>query len=138
MKKTIFVFSAIILLLLVLFQISEYAFLMGDTSIELIISIIALVFFGIGLYINKSRVQYKSSEKPKIDSEKIKDLGISDREYQVLLEISNGLSNKEIGDKLYISESTIKTHVSNLLVKLNAKRRTQAIQKAKELQIILG
>ncbi|MEO0570730.1 MAG: response regulator transcription factor [Bacteroidota bacterium] len=138
MKKTIFVFSVLILLLLVLFQIGEYAFLMGDTSIEFIIGIIALVFLGIGLYINRSRVTSDSSGKTGIDLKKIKDLGISEREYQVLLEISNGLSNKEIGDKLYISESTIKTHVSNLLVKLDAKRRTHAIQKAKELQIIAG
>ncbi|MEM8927626.1 MAG: response regulator transcription factor [Bacteroidota bacterium] len=138
MKKTIFVFSLLILLLLVLFQISEYAFLMGDTSIELIIAGIALVFFGIGLYINRNRVKSNPREEPKIDSKKIKNLGISEREYQVLLEISNGLSNKEIGEKLYLSESTIKTHVSSLLVKLNAKRRTQAIQKAKELQIIVG
>ncbi len=47
-----------------------------------------------------------------------------------------GLSNKEIGEKLFISESTIKTHVSNLLVKLNAKQRTQAIKIAKELRVI--
>lgn len=54
----------------------------------------------------------------------------------MLLGISEGLSNKEIGEKLYISESTIKTHVSNLLSKLNAKRRTQALQIAKDLEII--
>jgi len=50
--------------------------------------------------------------------------------------ISEGLSNKEIANKLFLSESTIKTHVSNLLVKLNAKRRTQALQIAKDFQII--
>lgn len=71
-----------------------------------------------------------------IDLEKIKALDITDREYEVLQSISDGLSNKEIADKLYLSESTIKTHVSNLLLKLNAKRRTQALQIAKELQII--
>jgi DNA-binding NarL/FixJ family response regulator len=53
-----------------------------------------------------------------------------------LKEVAEGLSNKEIADKLFLTESTIKTHVSNLLLKLNAKRRTQAIQIAKELQII--
>jgi len=57
-------------------------------------------------------------------------------ESEVLQAISEGLSNKEIAEKLFLSESTIKTHVSNLLVKLNAKRRTQAIQIAKEHQII--
>lgn len=77
-----------------------------------------------------------SKNEVTIDYQKIKQLGISDREYQVLSEISRGLSNKEIGEKLFISESTIKTHVSNLLVKLDAKRRTQAVKKAKELQIL--
>ena len=138
MKKTIFVFTTLILSLLVLFRISEYAFLMGDTAIELIIAIVAIVFLGLGLYINARREAAKPNTPPNVDARKIEALGISNREYEVLIEISNGLSNKEIGEKLYISESTIKTHVSNLLVKLDAKRRTQAIQKAKELQILMG
>lgn len=71
-----------------------------------------------------------------VDSNKIAQLGLSKREYEVLQEISIGLSNREIADKLFVSESTIKTHVSNILVKLDAKRRTQAIQRAKEFQII--
>lgn len=134
MKKTIFVFSALIISLLVLFQLGKYTFLSGDTSIEIIISVIALVFLGIGLYINKRGTSNTSSDV--INHTKIKNLGISSREYEVLVEIAKGLSNKEIGEKLHVSESTVKTHVSNLLVKLNAKRRTQAIQIAKDLSII--
>lgn len=76
------------------------------------------------------------SLESKIDKNQIKQLGLSAREYEVLVEIKNGLSNKEIANKLFVSESTIKTHVSNMLLKLDVKRRTQAIQKAKELQII--
>ena len=136
MRKTIFVFSALTLSLLILFRLSEYAFLVGDTSIEFLIALVAIVFLFIGLYINKKRADIGPALSQEIDRTKIKELGISDREYQVLLEISNGLSNKEIGEKLFVSESTIKTHVSNLLVKLNAKRRTHAIQRAKELRII--
>lgn len=136
MKKTIFVFSVLIISLLILFRLSEYAFLVGDTSIELIIVLVAIVFLGIGLYINKKRFASNPRQHQEVDENKIRELGISEREYQVLLEISNGLSNKEIGEKLFISENTVKTHVSNLLVKLDAKRRTQAIQKAKELFII--
>jgi ATP/maltotriose-dependent transcriptional regulator MalT len=71
-----------------------------------------------------------------VDEQKIAQLGLSKREYEVLLEISKGLSNKEIAKQLFLSESTIKTHVSNILVKLDAKRRTQAIQKAKTLRVI--
>lgn len=135
MKKTVFVFSALIVSLLLLFQLGKYSFLSGSTSIEIIISVIAVVFLLIGLYINQRKKQ-SEPEIEQIDFQQIKKLGISNREYEVLVEIAKGLSNKEIGEKLHISESTIKTHVSNLLVKLNAKRRTQAIQIAKELSII--
>ena len=69
-------------------------------------------------------------------AEKIEELGLSKREYEVLQEIALGLSNQEIADKLFVSESTIKTHVSNLLIKLDAKRRTQAIRISKSLNII--
>lgn len=138
MRKTIFVFSALIVSLLILFKLSEYAFLMGDTAMDWPIAVVAIVFLTLGLYINKKRAGSRPAKTKEVNPTKIKELGISDREYQVLLEISNGLSNREIGEKLYLSESTIKTHVSNLLTKLNAKRRTQAVQRAKELQIILG
>ncbi|WP_422861712.1 response regulator transcription factor [Flagellimonas sp. W118] len=136
MKKTIFVFSALIVALLALFQLSRYAYFSGDIAIELVIAVIAVIFFIIGIYINKKSGGHYSTKSATIDSEKINKLGISNREYEVLLHISVGMSNKEIADKLFISESTIKTHVSNLLVKLDAKRRTQAIQKAKDLQIL--
>jgi DNA-binding NarL/FixJ family response regulator len=137
-KKTVVVFSMLIISLLILFRLIEYAFLVGDTSIEILISVVAVVFLFIGLYINKKKANLSPTTPVEVDSTKIKELGISNREYQVLLEIAKGLSNKEIGEKLFVSESTIKTHVSNLLAKLNAKRRTQAIQKAKELHIISG
>lgn len=136
MKKTIFVFSAVIVALLVLFQLSKYSYISGNTSIEVVIAIIAIVFFAIGIYINKQSLQKKESPEHSIDDQKITEMGISKREYEVLVQISKGLSNKEIAEALFVSESTIKTHVSNLLVKLDAKRRTQAIQKAKELRII--
>ena len=63
-------------------------------------------------------------------------LGISKREYEVLELMARGLSNQEIADALFVSINTIKTHVSNLFLKLDTKRRTQAIQKAKELRLI--
>ena len=136
MKKTIFVFSALIIALLALFQLGKYSYLSGDISIEVAIAVVAIIFFVIGVYINKKTLAKKSVAPTPIDSKKINELGISNREYEVLVHISKGMSNKEIADKLFISESTIKTHVSNLLVKLDAKRRTQAIQKAKDLEIL--
>ena len=77
-----------------------------------------------------------SPVEPEIDQDMIRKLDVSKREMEVLALIAEGLSNQEIAEKLFISESTIKTHVSNLFVKLDVKRRTQAVSKAKELNII--
>tara|TARA_R110002094_G_scaffold98732_1_gene99352 strand:+ start:594 stop:1013 length:420 start_codon:yes stop_codon:yes gene_type:complete len=138
-RKTILVFSALIIALLVLFQLSQYSVTSGDWEIEFVIAGIAVVFFIIGVYINKKSLQKKPTTKVSIsiDEEKITALGISKREYEILGKIHEGLSNKEIAEQLFVSESTVKTHVSNLFVKLDAKRRTQAIQKAKEYEIII-
>lgn len=136
MKKTILIFGLLILALLLLFQFSKYAVISGDLSSEIAIAIIAIVFFFVGVYLNKRSLQKRINDSVGIDYKKIEDLDISKREYEVLLGISEGLSNKEIGTKLFVSESTVKTHVSNLLSKLNAKRRTQALQIAKDFNII--
>jgi DNA-binding NarL/FixJ family response regulator len=136
MKKTILVFGLLILAILLLFQFSKYTLTTGIISTEVVVSVIALTFFFIGIYINKKSLHKSASNSTEIDENKIKELEITTREYEVLKFISDGLSNKEIGEKLFLSESTIKTHVSNLLLKLNAKRRTQAIQIAKSLKII--
>lgn len=136
MKKTIFIFGVLILALLTLFQLSKYSFISGDTSIEFILAGIAIIFFIIGIIINKKVLHQSKIIPEEIDHKKIEDIGLSKREYEVLCEIASGLSNKEIAAKLFVSESTIKTHVSKILVKLDAKRRTQAIQIAKELRII--
>ncbi|MEZ4797990.1 MAG: response regulator transcription factor [Flavobacteriaceae bacterium] len=136
MKKTILVFALLILALLLLFQLSKYAMISGDLNFEIVVAVIAIVFFFVGVYLNKKSLHKKKVISTEINHQKIQELEISNREYEVLQGISEGLSNKEIAEKLFVSESTIKTHVSNLLVKLNAKRRTQAIQIAKAYQII--
>jgi len=136
MKKTIIVFALLILALLLLFQISTYSIISGDTTTEIVVAVIAIVFFIAGIYINKRSLAKKLRRSSEIDHQKIKQLEITSREYEVLKEIASGLSNKEIAARLFLSESTIKTHVSSLLLKLDAKRRTQAVQKAKELHIL--
>lgn len=136
MKKTVLIFSSLILAILLLFQISKYSLSRGNSSSEWVIAFVAIVFFVIGVYLNKKSLHKKTSSKIQIDQKKIDALGLSEREFEVLNGITAGLSNKEIGEKLFLSESTIKTHVSNLFVKLDAKRRTQVIQKAKEMQLI--
>ena len=136
MKKTVLLFGLLIIVLLSLFQLSKYTIQTGDLSIEIIIAMISIVFFFVGVFINKKMNPTKHSNVHEVDSKKIEELHISPREYDVLCEIVKGASNREIAETLFVSESTIKTHVSSILVKLNAKRRTQAIQIAKELNII--
>lgn len=146
MRPIIIGFGLLILCLLVLFRIGEVNFIKGDVKLEVIVAIAALIFFFVGLYFNYHS-QKKAAEshgptvttdttKPVIDFEQIKKLGLTQREHDVLVKMAEGLSNQEIATALFLSESTIKTHVSNILFKLDAKRRTQAIQVAKQLKIV--
>jgi len=64
------------------------------------------------------------------------ELGLSERELEVLHELAAGRSNKEIAAQLHVSPNTIKTHVARLFEKLGAKRRTEAIRRARELGIV--
>jgi len=136
MKKTIVLFGLLVFALLLLFQISKYSIISGDVKTDFVIAFIAVLFFAVGVFSNRKNSNKTESQKKELDLQKVAELELSPREYEVLKEISIGLSNQEIADKLFISESTIKTHVSNVLIKLNAKRRTQAVQIAKELNII--
>jgi len=136
MKKTVLVFGLLAMAILLLLQFSKYTVISGDLHVEYVMAIVAAISIGIGLLINRKTKNGNTEIITKIDSKKIQELGISNREYEVLKEVALGLSNQEIASKLFVSESTIKTHVSNLLVKLNAKRRTQAIQISKDLNII--
>lgn len=136
MKKIVLIFSLLILVVILLFQVGKYTVLSGNLKLEIFVAIVAIIFFFVGIYLNKKSLHKKQTLSYEIDSKKIEKLEISKREYEVLQLISKGYSNKEIAEQLFLTESTIKTHVSNLLVKLNAKRRTQAIEIAKDLRII--
>ena len=71
-----------------------------------------------------------------VDEKRVLDLGITPRELEILRLIAAGLSNREIADRLFVSENTVKTHSSRLFGKLGAKRRTQAVQLGKEARLI--
>jgi len=137
MKHTILVFGGLILACLLLFRVSEYALVSGDLKVEIVLAVTALLFLGIGLYLRRSpTAAVTPSPTGEINIEQLKSLGLSDREYEVLGHIAAGLSNREIAQALFLSESTIKTHVSNLLSKLDAKRRTQAVERARAMGIL--
>ncbi len=134
--RTALAFALIIIAILLLFRLSAYTLLSRSLSTEFVLAAVAIVFFLIGLYVNRRAEQKEVRKDPETDPSKIEELGLSKREYEVLKEIANGLSNKQIADRLFVSESTVKTHVSNVLLKLDAKRRTQAIRVAKQMGIL--
>jgi ATP/maltotriose-dependent transcriptional regulator MalT len=141
MKRIIVLYALALALLLGLLKFLEYRYFVKQLSVELYMAVIATLFTGLGIWLGLQLLRSKrkpetGQAKPSIDQEKIKELQISPREYEVLQLINKGYSNQEIADSLFVSLSTIKTHSSNLFVKLNVKRRTQAIQTAKELNLV--
>jgi len=145
MQKVVVRFGLLATAMLFLVQLSRYSLFTQNLTDELWVAIFAFMFLGAGILISQIYFKQKKELKtpiptppiePTIDFEKIKELKISKREYEVLQLINEGLSNQEIASKLFISESTVKTHVSNLLIKLDAKRRTQAVSIAKQLSIV--
>ena len=139
MKKTILVYGLSLAALVALLKFIEYRFLIRDLSLEFYVGTVAVLFTGLGIWaglkITRRRAVHINPNFVLNDTE-IKRLCISHRELEVLELISRGLSNQEIADQLFVSLNTVKTHTSNLFLKLEVKRRTQAIQKAKELQFI--
>lgn len=139
MRAIIIGFGLLILCLLVLFRIAEVNFIRGNVKLEIIVAIAAVIFFFAGLYFNyrSEKKVHPSLPEGEINYSEIKKAGLTQREHDVLVKMAEGMSNQEIAQALYLSESTIKTHVSNILFKLDARRRTQAIQTAKEKKIVL-
>ena len=130
--------------LLALFQLSQYSMFAPDFSMEVWVTVFAVAFLVMGFILSR-QVQPKPQatvvEVPveaslEHDPAKAEEHGISKREFEVLEKVAEGLSNSEIAEALFVSESTVKTHVSSLLVKLDARRRTQAVLRAKELGIL--
>lgn len=139
MLKVIVRFGLIIAALLVLFQLSKMSLFIPDMSTDLILGLVGAAFIGLGIYLGLKFRKVEIVELGpiiEINDKKIQILGLTEREMEVLQLISEGFSNVEIGERLFVSENTIKTHVSNLFVKLDVKRRTQAVTRAKALRII--
>jgi DNA-binding CsgD family transcriptional regulator len=145
MRRTILIYGIAMAVLIGLLKYLEYNYFVRDLSIEFYIGVVAVMFAGLGIWVGMRFTRVKTvvvtetvpgDPEFELDPAKLKTLGISPREYEVLQLISQGLSNQEISDKLFISLSTVKTHSANLFLKLDASRRTQAVQKARELRLI--
>lgn len=127
----------------------QWNFLIVDNSIDLYIGSIAILFTMLGMWVAFQLIKPKTEtvyvEKPIIiyqpkkfilNQAALKRLNLTNREFQILKLIVLGYSNADIADQLFLSLSTIKTHVSNLYVKMNVKNRFQAISKAKRMEIV--
>jgi two-component system, NarL family, response regulator LiaR len=139
MKRTVILYGLALASMVFLLKYFEYRLIAHDLSVEFYVGLVALLFTGLGIWaglkLTRQRVVMVGPEFILNKSELIH-LGISKREHEVLALMAQGLSNQEIADKLFVSLNTVKTHSSNLFVKLDVSRRTQAIQKAKKVRLI--
>ena len=133
-QKSIIVFSLVIATVAISLKFLEYNLWVRSISTELYSGILAVLFMAVGLWLGKKWTDRQAAKKTTLKATDTKDtVGLSNREMDVLALIVQGYSNQEIADHLFVSLSTIKTHVSNIFSKLDVKRRTQAVQRAKEL-----
>jgi DNA-binding CsgD family transcriptional regulator len=143
MKQVVIGFGLLITALLVLFKLAEYSHWLGQDSTPTWVIVFCVVFFVTGIVLSRKlfvkKIVIKEEKKEAalfIDEEGIKKTGISKRELEILRLIDEGLSNQQIADKLFVSEHTVKKHVSNLFFKLDVQRRTEAVKKAKTMRLI--
>jgi NarL family two-component system response regulator LiaR len=138
-KRTIAIYGASLAALVFLLKWLEYRYFLRDLSMEFYLTLVALLFTGLGVWTGLKLTRKKviiASPEFVLNENELQRLGISKREHEVLQLMAQGLSNQEIADKLFVSLNTIKTHTSNLFLKLEASRRTEAVRKAKELRLI--
>jgi DNA-binding CsgD family transcriptional regulator len=148
--KSVILYGIALALLTFLLKWLEWRLVIFDHAFEIYIGAIALIFTGLGIWLALKLTKPKIEtvviekqlyvEKKPVDAEKLAmelaRLDLSRRELEVLELMAQGLSNQEIASKLFVSLNTIKTHTSRLFEKMDVKRRTQAVEMAKRLNII--
>lgn len=141
MRKTVIIYGLSLAALIFLLKVLQYRFIVRDLSLEFYMGLLALLFTSIGIWAGLKLTSKKTIIVPAppnfvLDQARLEKLGISKREHEVLELMARGLTNQEIANKLFVSVNTVKTHTANLFSKLDVRRRTQAIQKGKELLLI--
>jgi DNA-binding CsgD family transcriptional regulator len=146
-RKTTLLFGVLGGALIAVLKLIEYRFLVVEHSLEIYGGLVAAVFSTLGIWLGLRLTRGRGMPVPTgpthpspvpfvVDRARLEALGITPREHEILELIAAGLSNREIAEQLFVSENTVKTHSSRLFDKLNAKRRTQAVQLAKEAGLI--
>lgn len=145
MKKHVLFYGVLGGLLIAALKFAEYRFLVLEHSLEIYGGIVAVLFSALGIWLGLKLTRVKTVEVvrevpvvgPFVRNEaRVAELGITPREMEMLEALAAGHSNREIAERLFISENTVKTHTSRLFEKLQAQRRTQAVQRAKEAGLI--
>jgi len=133
--------------LIALLKLIEYQYFVRAYPTEIYVGLVALIFTAVGVYAGLRLTRHKEVVVVKevrvreggpflLNADKRKELGITPREHEILGLIAEGLSNREIGERLFVSENTVKTHSSRLFEKLGVNRRVQAVQRGKDLGLI--
>ena len=147
MRKTVLIYGLVGGVLIAALRFVEYRFLVLEHSFEIYAGIVALIFSGFGIWLGfklrRPRTEIVVREVPvhvsgpfERNEARVQELGITPRELEILEAMAAGLSNREIAERLFVSENTVKTHAARLFDKLSARRRTQAVQRAKEANLI--
>jgi NarL family two-component system response regulator LiaR len=148
-NKAIIIYSISLALLLFFLKWLELRFIIFSHSFEVYIGFIAVIFTALGIWLaaklSKPKIETVVVEKEVyvtknenfvLDTSLVTQLELSKRELEILNLLAQGHSNQEIAAKLFVSVSTVKTHIQNLFEKLDVKRRIQAIEKARSLNLI--
>ena len=144
MKRDIQIFGIVGGVLIAVLKLVEFRFLVVEHSLEIYGGIVAAIFAAVGIWLGLilTRTETVIKEVPVPAEPFVRDvarterLGLTARELEILELIAAGLSNREIAAKLFVSENTVKTHSARVFMIMNARRRTQAVQFAKEQRII--
>jgi two-component system, NarL family, response regulator LiaR len=146
MRKQVLIFGLVGGVLITLLQWTEFHFVVLEHSVAIYGFLIATLFAGAGIWLGtrlfapRERIVEVPVPAPQADpvsDEAVRErLGITNRELEVLQLVARGLSNREIGETLFVSESTVKTHCSRVFDKLGARRRTEAVKRSKELGLL--
>ena len=138
MARQVVVWGAAGGILIALLKLIEYKHFVQEYPSELYGGLVALIFTAVGIYLGLrwTRPVVAPASSPAEAAEAAARLGLTPREHEILGLIAQGLSNRDIGEKLFVSENTVKTHSSRLFAKMQVNRRIQAVQKGKELGLI--
>jgi two-component system, NarL family, response regulator LiaR len=137
MARRIVIWGAAGGILIALLKLIEYKHFVHEYPSEVYGGLVALIFSAVGIYLGLRWTRApRAAAAFSADPAKARQVGLTPREHEILGLIAQGLSNREIGEKLFVSENTVKTHSSRLFEKMQVNRRVQAVQRGRELGLI--